>query len=147
MKLRNATLSDYEEIVQVYKDLTKTVYEGMEIKDDIFFYGVVLEWFKKRSDIIICETNDGDIAGFTLAYVEDILIVEPYYYGDVAYIKPEYRKSRAAYLMYHNVVDMGKAKGLKVVAKAYVGNGNKNKVDKLQERFGSPQFIEYRTGE
>ena len=145
MTLRPATLKDYEELVSMYKDLVYTVYHGMKVNDDIFLYGTVLEWFKKKRDIIVCETKDGDIAGFSLSFIEDIAIVEPYYMGDIAYVKPEYRKTRCAYLLYNNVVDYGKRIGLKVRAKAYVGNGNIDKVDKLQARFGTQQFTEFMT--
>lgn len=145
MKLRPAQLSDYTELVEMYKELSKAVYQGMKIGEDIFFYGVVVDWFKTQKDVVICETEDGEIAGFTLAYIEDLGIIEPYYYGDIAYVKPQYRKTKAAYKLYHNVVNYGKKQGLKVQAKAYVGGGNRDKVDKIQGRFGKPQFVEYIT--
>lgn len=145
MKLRVAGLNDYNELVAMYKDLVHTVYDGMKIGEDIFFHGVVTQWYQTNKDIVICETDDGKIAGFTLAYKEDLGIIEPYYFGDIAYVKPEYRKTRAAYLLYHNVVEYGKKLGLKVQAKAFIGGGNKERIDKLQGRFGSPQFVEYRT--
>jgi len=144
MTLRKATLEDFTELVLMYKDLIKTVYHNMKLSDDIFFYGAVIEWFKLNKDIIIAE-HEGNIAGFTLAYVENLQIVEPYYFGDIAYVKPEYRKTRCAYLLYNNVVNFGKELGLKVEARAFVGNGNKNKVDKLQTRFGVQEFIHFRT--
>lgn len=145
MKLRPATLNDFEELVKMYKDLVYTIYCDLKINEDIFLYGTVLDWFRKRKDIILCETDEGEVAGFTLSYVEDITIVEPYYMGDIAYVKPQFRKSRAAYILYHDVVNRGRGAGLKVQAKAYVGNGNQDKVDRLQSRFGKPQFIEFRT--
>lgn len=147
MILRPAKLSDYSELVQMYKKLIEATYDGMALGEEIFFYGIVTDWFRTNKNVVICETDDGKIAGFTLAYMEDISVVEPYYYGDIAYVKPEYRKTRAAYLLYNNVVQYGKSLGVRVIAKAYVGDGNKNKVDKIQGRFGSPHFIEFRTGE
>lgn len=145
MKLRPAKLIDFTEIVSMYKALIEAVYEDMKTGEDIFFYGVVIDWYKSGKDLTVCESKDGEIVGFTLAYLEDIAVVEPYYYGDIAYIKPEFRKTRAAYLMYNNVVNYGQSLGLKVQAKAYVGGGNKDKVDRLQSRFGKPQFTEFRT--
>lgn len=144
MKLRKATTSDYVEIVKMYKELVETVYHNMRISDDIYFYGAVIEWYKADKDIVIAE-KDEEIAGFTLAYVENIGVVEPYYYGDIAYIKPKYRKTRAAYMLYNNVVNYGKELGLKVEARAFVGNGNKNNVDKIQSKFGKQEFIHFRT--
>lgn len=147
MIIRPSKLSDYKELVDMYKELISITYDGMTLGEDIFFYGVVTEWFKANKNIVICETDDGDIAGFTLAYMEDIGVVEPYYYGDIAYVKPKYRKTKAAYLLYNNVVQFGKSLGVRVIAKAYVGGGNKDNVDKIQSKFGNPHFIEYRTGE
>ena len=74
MILRNATLADFTELVLMYKDLSKIVYHNLKINDDIFFYGTVIEWFKRKRDIVIADDN-GTIAGFTLAYVEDLQIV------------------------------------------------------------------------
>lgn len=145
MKLRPALLIDFTELAEMYKDLARIVYDGSELKEDIFFHGIVIKWFEMNRDIVVCETDDGKIAGFTLAYIEDIGIIDPYYYGDIAYVKEEYRKTKAAYLLYNNVVTYGKSLGFRVIAKAYVANGNIDQVDKIQKRFGSPHFIEYRT--
>jgi len=144
MTIRKATTADYIEIVEMYKQLIQTVYHNMKIKDDIYFYGTVIEWYKANRDIVVAE-KDGVITGFTLAYVEDIAVIEPYYYGDIAYIKPEFRKTRAAYLLYNNVVNYGKELGLKVEARAFIGNGNENMVDKIQAKFGKQEFIHFRT--
>lgn len=145
MNLRQATLGDYNDLVEMYKDLIKTVYHGMKISEDIFIHGVVLGWYQSKKDIVICETKEGKIAGFSLAYIEDIMIIEPYYKGDIAYVKPEYRKTKAAYLLYNGVVKTAKDIGMRVIASAYIGNGNAEKIDKIQSRFGTPQFIEFRT--
>lgn len=144
MILRPATLSDFQELVMMYKDLIKTIYHNMKLSDDIFFYGTVIEWFKQKKDIIVAE-KDGIIAGFSLAYIENLLIIEPYYFGDLAYVKPEFRKTKCAYLLYNNVVNYGKELGLKVEARAFIGNGNVDRIDKIQSRFGVPEFIHFRT--
>ena len=104
--LRQATLNDFEELVSMYKELIKIVYHNCKLSDDIFFYGAVIEWFRQKKDIIVAEV-DGKVAGFTLAYVENLQIIEPYYFGDIAYVKPEFRNTRAAYLLYNNVVTYG----------------------------------------
>lgn len=144
--LRPAVLADYEELVAMYKELLKVVYHGLEIGEDIFVHGAVQNWYQKNNDIVIAENEAGVITGFSSAYVEDIGVVQPYYYGDLLYIKEEFRKGRSAYLLYNNVVDYAKKKGLPVIAKAYVGNGNKEKINKIQERWGTAIFTEYTTG-
>lgn len=146
MKLRKALLVDYPELVDMYKKLTITIYDGFEIGEDIFFHGVVQRWFQSKKDIVICEKDDGTITGFSVGYIDDIGIVKPYYYGDVAYVKPQFRKGRTAYLLYNNVVDYAEQQGLQLIAKAFVSEDNTDKVDKIQAKFGKPRFIEYHKG-
>ncbi|WP_373069808.1 N-acetyltransferase family protein [Sulfurimonas sp.] len=144
MNIRQATTADFTELVEMFKDLIKTVYHSNQLKDDIFFHGAVMDWFRSGKDIVIAEKDD-EIAGFTLAYIQDLGYINPYYYGDIAYIKPHFRKTRAAYLLYNNVVNYAKQLGLEVEARAFVGNGNKNSVDKIQSKFGTPEFIHFKT--
>lgn len=146
MNLRVATTDDYLELVGMYRELLAVTYEDMQLGKDIFMYGAVIEWFKQNKDIVICEKEDGIITGFTVAYLQDTGVVEPYYYGDIAYVKPEFRKGRSAYLLYNNGVNYAKKEGLPIIAKAYVGGGNKESVDRIQGRWGHPVFTEYSTG-
>lgn len=146
--IRSAKVSDYEEIVLMYIELIKVLYSGFNIKENAYFYRIVIGWFENNKDIVICETDTGEIAGFTLGFIEDIGIVDPYYNGDIAYVKPEFRKTRVAYLLYKNVVDYAtNILKMRCIAKAFVGDGNKEHIDKIQSRFGSPRYIEYITGE
>ena len=142
MKLRPARLDDYQEIVDMYKSLIETVYEGFEIGEDIFFYGTVQDWFKRKRDIIVSETDDGVITGFSVGYIDDIGIVKPYYFGDLAFVKEQHRKGRSAYLLYKNVVDYADQIGLPLVAKAFTG-GN-DKIEQIQSKFGEPFFMEFK---
>ena len=141
MKLRPATLKDYNELVEMFKDLIAVVYKGFNLGSDIYYHGTVQDWFKSNKDIVICETKDGEVAGFTLAYVENIGIVQDYYFGDIAYVKPKFRKGRAAYLLYNNVVDYADQLGLPLVAKAFMGD---DRVDKIQSKFGEPFLMEFK---
>jgi len=144
LKLRPANLKDYHELVFMFKDLIETVYDGFEIGEDIFFYGVVQSWYQNKKDIIVCEKEDGTITGFSVAYIEDIGIVRPYYYGDLAYVKPKHRKGRTAFLLYNNVVDYAEKLKLSLVAKGFIGNEDENKVAQIQAKFGSPFFVEFK---
>ena len=146
MKLRAGKLTDYEELVDMFKDLIVTVYDGFEIGEDIFMHGTVQQWFKDQKDIVICETEEGEITGFTLGYIEDIGIVHPYYFGDLAYVKPEFRSGRSAYMLYNNLVEYADGQRMPLMAKAFVSEENKDQVDKLQSRWGKPRFVEYHRG-
>ena len=146
MKLRPALLSDFEELVKMFTDLIETVYEGFRVNEPIFFYATVEKWYHAKKDIIVCENADGIITGFSVAYLEDAGFIEPYYMGDLAYVKPEFRKGRTAFMLYNNVVDYATQQGLPVIAKAYVSEENRDQVDKIQSRWGKPRFVEYHRG-
>lgn len=147
MQLRPARLMDHEELVGMFTDLIKTIYKGFVIGEPLFFHRNVIAWFEKNNNVVICEKDDGTIVGFSMGYIDDIGFIEPYYKGEIAYVKPEYRKTRAAYMLYNNVIDFAKKRNLKVISSAYVGNGNQDQVDKLQSRWGKPMFVEYTTAQ
>lgn len=147
-EIRPAELSEFEELVKMYMDLIKVLYKGFNIKDSAYFYRIVIGWFETQKDIVVCvDKSNGEIAGFTLGYIDDIGIVDPYYNGDIAYVKPEYRKTRVAFLLYQNVVKYAEKLKMRCIAKAFVGDGNIEKIDKIQSRFGKPRYIEFITGE
>lgn len=143
MKIRIATIDDYNELVEMYKNLLEIIYTDMQIGKDIFIHGAVQNWFRSNYDIIICEKDDGTTTGFSVAYVQDVGIIEPYYMGELAYVKPEFRNGRTAYLLYTNVLKYADNQGLPVVAKAFVGNGGRDKVEQIQAKFGECRFVEY----
>jgi len=144
MILRPAKLTDYKELVGMFKELIETVYTEFEIGEDIFFYGTVQQWFQLNRDVIVCEDEDGAITGFSVCYVEDIGIVKPYYYGDLLYVKPKFRNGRSSYMLYNNIVTYAEKMGLPLLAKAFVEEGNNN--NKIQKRWGKQRFIEYHRG-
>jgi len=95
-----------------------------------------------KRDVVLCVNEKDEITGFSLGYVDDPGFIKPYYYGDIAYVKPQFRKGRTAYLLYNNVVDYADQLGLPLIAKAYVGD-TANRVDKIQSKFGDPLFVEF----
>jgi len=143
MKLRKAELDDYNELFVMYKELIKIIYSDMKIGKDIFIHGAVQNWMKSNYDVIICEKDSGEITGFSMAYKQDVGIIEPYYMGELSFVKPEYRKGRSAYLLYTNVVKYADSQNLPLVAKGFVGDGSKDRVDKIQSKFGKLRFVEY----
>ncbi len=143
MTIRIATLDDYEEICEMYRELLYITYEGMEIGKKIHTDQCVYAWFMANRDINVTVSEDGEITGFTVAFIQNLMVVESYYYGDLAFVKEDFRRSRAAYLLYNAIVERAKILELPIMAKAYVGGGNKDQVDKIQSRWGVPIFTEY----
>lgn len=147
MTTRRAVIEEYEQVVDMFVTLINDVYPQRIKRERIFFYKSVLNWVNSGCDIMVAVADGGELAGFSLCYIKDEGIYDPYYYGDIAYVKPSFRNSKAAYLLYKSGSDMAQELHLPLVAKAYIGNGGRNRVGQIQEKFGmKPQFVEYERG-
>ena len=65
-------------------------------------------------------------------------LTEAIYNCEYAYVKPEFRKTKAAYLLYHNAYNYSKELGLNVVTNGRVENGVSKMMKKhfdLQQQF------------
>ena len=138
MILRKFTLSDYEEIVDMYYDFIKEVYSTRKIGSKYFFYRKINEFISDKCDIVIAE-KDGIISGFTVSKIDDMGgITEPVYDGMIAYIKPKFRKGRTAYMLYNNVSEYAKELGIPLVSNSRIENGVNKMIKKhfnVQEKY------------
>ncbi len=145
IRIRPARLQDFEEITKMYKELIKTVYKGFHIKEDIFFYGIVQGWYQNNKTIMTSYEDETEkITGFSLSYVEDVGFTPPYVKGELAYIKPEFRKGKSAYKLYHHVVELADNMKMNLVSSGYVGDGAEDKIEQIMSRFGEPFLLEMR---
>jgi len=123
MKLRKFTIEDYEPVVDMYYEFTKEVYPDRKIGPKYFFYTMVSSWINSSKDIVLA-VKGKDIVGFTMSFIEDNSgITEPIYFGELAYVRPEHRKTRAGYLLYNNVSNYAKENNLTLVANGLATNG------------------------
>lgn len=130
MKLFNFMITDYEEVVDMYYEFTKEIYPDRQVGYRYFFYKEVMKWINHGNDIVVAKSN-GDIVGFSMAYVDDNNgLTETIYNGVLAYVKTEYRKTRAAYLLYNNMYSLAKEKNLTVIANGLVTNGVSDMIKK-----------------
>lgn len=130
MKVRLFTLSDYEEVVNMLYEMNKEVYQDRVIGHKYSYYMNVSDWITNKLDIYIAE-KDGEICGFTMSYIDTYYgLTEPLYRGELAYVKPKYRRGKAAYLLYNNIVSKAKELGLIIVSHSRI----ENKVDKMVEK-------------
>lgn len=103
MTLRRADYDDYESIVEMYIDLIKTVYPERKLAPKMFFYAQVYRWYEEKLHLRVVE-KDNEIIAFSLCTFDNVNgVTETFYHADIAYVKPEYQKSRAAYLMYMDI--------------------------------------------
>lgn len=120
MILRKFQLSDYEEVVDMYYSFISDVYPKRDKGSKYFFYRAVMEWISGGKNIIVVE-DSGNICGFSLAYNNDMGgITESVYFVEVIYLKKEYRNTKAAYIMYHNISEYAKENNLTISGMASV---------------------------
>jgi len=136
--LHKFKLSMFEEVVDMYYDFNKEIYTNRKIGEKYFYYKIVTKWINSDCDIIVSLDKD-IVTGFSLCYKDDNSgITEAVYQCDVAYVKPEFRKGRSAYMLYKNAKSYASEIGLKVSCNGRIENG----VDKMIEKhFGlRPMF-------
>jgi len=116
MTLHSITFDDYEEVVDMYYNFTKEVYPERTIGARYFFYKEVMVWINSRHHVTLAK-KDGRIVGFSMSYVDDnVGLTNPIYNGVIAYVKPEYRKTRAAYMLYKNMSSWAKEHKMSIIA-------------------------------
>jgi len=141
VSLRKMELRDYEQVVNMHIDFIATIYPNRELGEYIHFYNMVSAWINHQKHIYVTE-KDGELTGYSVSSVDyNHGLTEPVYFGEIAYVKPKYRKGKSAYLLYNNVVNIADELGLRLTANAFI---SKDKIDQIQEKFsGEPQFIVY----
>ena len=132
MTLDKFTLDDYEEVVDMFYELNKEFYRDIRIiGPKYFYYKAVTNWIADKKHIILCKDKKGIIVGFTMSYIDAVCgLTETVYNGELAYVKPKYRNTRAAYLLYNNVASVAKELKLNLSSNSRVENG----VDKMIEK-------------
>jgi len=118
VNIRPAYTSDLNEIVAMYKEIIKTVHPDKKLGSDYHFYKKVISWIDLKYDLVISE-NDGKISGFSLSFVDDMSgLVPPMYYGAEIFIKPEYRHTKAFYMLSKNVIEIARSKDMDLISDA-----------------------------
>ena len=121
MKLRPAYTKDINEIVAMYKDLISIVYPSRKLGSDYHFYKVVISWIDHGHNIFIVE-HENIAVGFYLAYVDNMNgLTEPVYYVQELFIKEDFRKTKAFYMMLENIKATVKKLNILLVCDAVPG--------------------------
>ena len=115
MKIRKFSIKDYEEVVNMHYEFCKEVYPNRAIGAKYAFYLLIDKWITSNCDIVVAYNKD-EICGFSMCFVNNMDgLTEPVYQAEIAYIKPQHRKGRAAYLLYNNAYQYAKEQELKIV--------------------------------
>ena len=138
MKIRPLLIDDIGEVTAMFIALIQIVYPKHQKGLYDTFLHVVQSWVINKRDIFIAE-HEGELVGFSLSYVIEEKILEPYYQGDLLYIKPKFRKSKASYLLYANMLNISNNLKMPIHAKGYT----QNDAGKILAKFGEPTFVEF----
>lgn len=132
MVLRKFEFRDYEDVVDMYYNFYIEVYgDHRKIGPKYFFYKKVIDAINDNNDIIVCVKPDGTITGFTLSHIDSFSgLTEPVYHGVMAYIKPEYRKGKSAYMLYKNVVQYAEELKMNLYSYNRIDNGTSAMIKK-----------------
>lgn len=138
MKLRTFLLEDLEEVAMMFKELVNVIYPKHKKGQDEAFLQAVKYWIISKKDIFVVE-HEGKPIAFSLSWVEDWKIIEKFYNGELLYVKPSFRNSKASYLLYANMLKIAFKSNLPIHAKGYINNN----ASKILSKFGEPYFIEF----
>jgi phage regulator Rha-like protein len=145
MEIRRFTLDDYEDVVGMHYDFIKEVFSDRVISPKYFFYKEVGSWINDSKNIIVAYKGK-TIVGYTLAYVDQFNgLTSPVYNAEIAYIKPEYRNSKAAYLLFKNTSDYAKEQNMTLITNGRIENGTASIMKKhfnLKEKLISFEGVE-----
>lgn len=136
MRLVEFSMDYYEDVVDMFYDFNIELFSKYrKIGYKYFYYKAVMNWINDKKHIIICIDKYNNPIGFSLAYIDDNSgLTERYYNGEIAYVKPAYRKGKASYLLYKNVVAMSVQLGLNLNSNGRIENG----IDKMIEKHFNP---------
>ena len=130
MILRKMELDDYEDVVDMYYDFYIEIYPNRNINHKYFFYQVVASWIKDKKDVILIE-RDGEVIAFTLSYVNmNSGLTDKFYFAEAGYIKSEYRKTKAAYMLFKNISDYAEENSMNLSGTFFLENGTSDMVKK-----------------
>lgn len=141
MYLRQFNLDDFEEVVDMYYNFNIEVYgKFRKIGSKYFYYKAVTEWINTDKHIILAVNNENKVVGFSLCFIDDVGgLTEPIYNCGIAYVKPQYRNTRASYLLYKNGYSKAQELNMNIYSSARI----ENNVDKLMSKHFNlePKFI------
>lgn len=124
------------EVAQMFAELCVFIFGDFASDDAGEYVKEVLKW--KTEPVFIVKTDAGEIAGFAMCEWVKSGFVKKHLYGSHLYVKKEYRNTKAAYLLYHVVVDLADATGNALLAKASF------KADSIVKKLATKQiFTEY----
>ena len=130
MILNKFELNDYEEVVDMFYMFMKDVMSNRKLNPKYFYYKEVMEWIRNGNHIVVAK-KDGITTGFSMCRVDNLNhLTEDIYVCDYCYVKEEYRKTRTAYLLYHNSYSFAKENNYILSVNGRIDNGVSDMIEK-----------------
>lgn len=132
MQLRQFNLNDFEEVVNMYYCFISEVFgRNRKISPKYFYYKKIMQDINDGKHIVLAMNNIGVIVGFSICY-KDVFdnLTEPVYNCETCYVKPEYRNTRASYLLFNNGSQVAKDLGLNLITNGRIENGTSKMIEK-----------------
>lgn len=102
MKLRSCLIHEQITVAAMYREMIKEVYPTRKIGDPEAFAAKALEWFTDPQMEIYVTDTDGVISGFSASCVDRCEgLTSPIYNVMAVYVKPKFRNSKSAYMLYN----------------------------------------------
>lgn len=139
MIIREMQPQDFDTVVDMYEAMCKEVYPHRTFNSREAFENNVAFWVKLNFDILVTVHKD-EVVGFMMCFYDDMGgIVEPFYKFECAYIKPEYRNSRAVILMRNTMLSYADREGIIIQCNASLLTQS----SKIVSKFGIEIFKTY----
>lgn len=131
MQLRNLSLNDYEEFVNMlYCFIQETNEEDIQTPK-YFYYKEAIRMINDKDTHIIIASNKKDICGFSVCRVDTLNgMLEDFYSCDYCYVKPEYRNTKAGYMLFKNGYNVAKENNLAIRVNGRIENGVAKMIEK-----------------
>jgi GNAT superfamily N-acetyltransferase len=119
--------------IKMFVCLTQELFPQLASNDIQKYVDEIAEW--KTGDLYITY-NDTDITGFAYAHIVDSFC-KPHYFVEHIFVEKKHRNSKAAYLLYNEVIKRGDELGLCTIGNAHMA------IDSIAKRFGKPLFTQF----
>ena len=128
----------FEDVVDMFYSFMKEVMHTRKIQAKYFFYKEVIEWIRQGYHIVIAE-DKGVVVGFSMCRTDNMNnLTEDVYVCDYCYVKEDYRKTKAAHMMFNNSYKFAKENNYIVSVNGRIENGVSEMIGK---HFGlKPKF-------
>ena len=136
---RLRTKEEFFQVAKMYHEAVKEVYYFEEPADPV----VLGKWLKEQLespdfDLFVAIGGDGEVAGFGFGYVTQFEVLKnPVYFVEMVYVKPEYRRSNAAFLLMNALSKQSEKSGLTSISYLFADNRKKDGMPTIAKRFAT----------